>query len=39
MSPAYAAWFYKPKRGRYRRRTDVRFGAKAMKGKYRPWRK
>jgi hypothetical protein len=32
MAAADNAWFYKPKRGRYRHRTDVRFGSKATKG-------
>jgi hypothetical protein len=36
MSAADAAWFYKPKRGRYRRRSAVR-ATKIRKGKYRPW--
>jgi hypothetical protein len=36
MSAADAAWFYKPKRGRYRRRSVVRFGTKARKVAYRP---
>jgi hypothetical protein len=31
MAAADAAWFYKPKRGRYRRRTDVRLGIKPKK--------
>lgn len=33
MSPADTALFYKPKRGRYRRRTAVR-ATKVRKGKY-----
>jgi hypothetical protein len=37
MAAADAAWFYKPKRGHYRCRSDVRFGTKQIKGKYRKW--
>ena len=34
MSAPDEAWYYRPKRGKYRRRTDVRIG-KPLKGKRR----
>jgi hypothetical protein len=34
MSLADGAWYYRPKRGKYRRRTDVPIG-KPVKGKRR----
>jgi hypothetical protein len=37
MSAADAAWFYGPKRGKYRRRSPVP-ATKTVKGKYRRWR-
>jgi hypothetical protein len=33
MSPADAAWYYRHKRGKYRRRTDTPI-SKPVKGKY-----
>jgi hypothetical protein len=38
MSAADGAWHYRPKKGKYRRRTDVRIG-KPVKGKHRKWMK
>jgi hypothetical protein len=37
MSASYTAWFYRYKKGKYRRRTDVRMSrnSKPIKGKYR----
>ena len=34
MAPHDIAWYYRPKHGKYRRRTDVRIG-KPRKGKRR----
>jgi hypothetical protein len=36
MAAAHTASFYKPKKGNYRSRTDVRIG-KPVKRKYRKW--
>jgi hypothetical protein len=36
MSAADLAWFYRPKKGKYRRRTPVP-AAKLVKGTYRKW--
>jgi len=36
MAASDRSTFYRPKKGKYRRRTDVRIG-KPIKGKYRKW--